>query len=78
MSDCPPANRRIFLGHAVDAVMEWWLAGFGNDEADPDTKEALMEWWSTDAPDAALEVVHVVLQAIEDQGCMVVEVPDAE
>lgn len=63
------ANRRIFLGHAVDAVMAWWLGGFQND--DPDTREALMEWWSTDAPNAALEVVHVVLQAIEERGCYV-------
>lgn len=74
-----PANRRIFLGHAVDAVMQWWLGGFQHD--DPEIRESLMEWWSTDAPDAALEVVHAVLQAIEEKGCYVAvyrrEAPDA-
>lgn len=67
----PMVNRRIFLGHAVDAVMSWWLGGFQHE--DPETRDALMEWWSTDAPDAALEIVHVVLQAIEEKGCRIIK-----
>lgn len=67
------ANRRDYTAKAADAVMEWWLGGFGNPEADPETHEALMAWWSEDAPDAALEVVHVVFQAISDSGYDIVK-----
>jgi len=62
-------NRRKYIGPSVDAVMQWWLGSFGHEESqDPEVRDGLMEWWSTDAPEAALEVVHLVVQAISDAG----------
>lgn len=65
-------NRREYVGPSVDAVMGWWLGSFGNPEAqDSGVYEGLIEWWTTDAPEAALEVVHVVCQAINDAGYII-------
>lgn len=68
-----PVNRRDYLGGCVDAVMGYWLAGFGTD--DPETKQALEDWWTGEAADSALELVHTVLQAIEDRGYTIVKAP---
>ena len=60
-------TRRDYVAPAVDAVLEWWLTGSQD--------EFLLEWWASDeAPDAALEMVHVVLQAIEHAGYEVVRI----
>ena len=61
------SDRRKYISPAVDAVLEWWLTGMRD--------EALLEWWASDeAPGTALELVHVMLQAIEHAGYEVVRV----
>ncbi len=67
----PPSEERgVWLSGAVDAVMTHWLAGMDPSNGDEAT-EALADWWTTDGADAALELVHVVVQAIGDAGYVI-------
>jgi hypothetical protein len=60
-------NRRDYVAPAVVAVLDWWRT-YPSDEAS-------LGWWaSDDASEMALEVVHVVLQAIEHAGYEVVKI----
>lgn len=57
-------NRREYVGHVVDAILTYWLSGTENEE--------LREWWETqDASDCALELAHLMLEAIEHLGMVI-------
>lgn len=55
-----------WVSPAVDAVMTYWLNGM---DSDPDSAEALGDWWASgEAPEAALEIVYAIRDAIEHAG----------
>mgnify|MGYP001558056857 CR=1 FL=1 len=57
--------RRDVLAAATDDLLAWWLTGTHD--------EHMREWWSTpEAVDTATEVVHVMLQTIEEHGWQIV------
>lgn len=59
--------------------MSWWLGAFTHEDAgDADVREGLLEWWTEDGADAALEVVHAILQALEESGFAIARRVDGE